>query len=323
MKPFKHYDVNTLDEAVSALQNFAGKAKIIAGGTDIVGMFKDEVFAERPEALINIKTIPNLDYIKEEDGMLKIGPLALLEDIAHDELIKGKYTALAEAARRTASPHIREMGTISGNICQQCRCWYFRSPNNRFNCIRKGGEDCYAEEGENRYHSIFGNVKDCLAVNPSDTAPALIALGAKVKTSKRVLEIADFYEKEEPKKTTVLDDDEIVVEIQVPQPAANSKSKFEKFAIRKSIDFPIVNCASQVEMDGDTVKSARVCLNAVFANPDVAQKAAEYVVGKTLDEETVTAAADLALQDAKPLTKNAYKITIAKSLIKKTLLACK
>lgn len=323
MKRFKHYDVSTVDEAVSLLKEFDGKAKIIAGGTDLIGLFKDEVFAERPEALINIKTIPDMDYIKEEDGMLKLGPLALLEDIAHNELIKTKYTALAEAARRTASPHIREMGTIGGNICQYCRCWYYRSPNNRFKCIRKGGEDCFAEEGENRYHSIFGNVKDCLAVNPSDTAPALIALEAKVKTSKRVIEMADFYQTEDPKKFSVLDDDEIVVEIQVPRPAENARSKFEKFAIRKSIDFPIVNCAALVECEGNTVKKARVCLNAVFANPYVVKKAEEYVVGKTLDEATVDAAANLALEDAKALSKNAYKIEIAKSLIKKTLLACK
>ncbi len=323
MKRFQHYDVNTIDEAVSLLNQFEGKAKIIAGGTDIIGLFKDEVFAERPEALINIKTVPGMDYVREEEGMLKIGPLALLEDIAHNELIKSKYTALAEAARRTASPHIREMGTIAGNICQFCRCWYYRAPNNRFKCIRKGGEDCYAEEGENRYHSIFGNVKDCLAVNPSDTAPALIALEAKVKTSKRVIEMADFYQAEDPKKFTVLDADEIVVEIQVPEPAKSAKSKWEKFAIRKSIDFPIVNCAALVEFEGGKVKKANVCLNAVFANPYVAKKAEEFLAGKTLNEETVDAAANLALEDAKPLSKNAYKIEIAKTLIKKTLLACK
>ena len=146
MKRFKHYDACTLDEAVSLLKEFDGKANIIAGGTDIVGLFKDNVFAESPEALINIKTIPGLDYVQEEEDMLKIGPLALLEDLAHNKLLKSNYTALAEAARRTASPHIREMGTIGGNICQFSRCWYYRLPNNRFNCIRKGGKDCFAEE---------------------------------------------------------------------------------------------------------------------------------------------------------------------------------
>ncbi len=323
MKRFKHFDARTIDEAVFLLKEFDGKANVIAGGTDIIGLFKDNVLAESPEALVNIKTIPGLDYVKEEDNMLKIGTLALLHDLSHDELIKSKYTALAEAARRTASPHIREMGTLGGNICQFSRCWYYRAPNNRFKCIRKGGEDCFAEEGENRYHSIFGNVKDCLAVHPSDTAPALIALEAKVKTSKRVIEMADFYQAEDPKKFSVLDSDEVVIEIQIPAPAANSKSKFEKFAIRKSIDFPIVNCASMVEVEGNTVKKARVCLNAVFVNPYVAQKAQEYVEGKALEDEVVDTAAELTMQDAKALSRNEYKIEIAKSLIKKTLLACK
>ena len=311
MRRFKHYDACTLDEAVSLLQEFDGKANVIAGGTDIVGLLKDNALAESPEALINIKNVPGLDYVREEDNMLKIGPLALLEDLAHNKLLQDNYPALAEAARRTASPHIREMGTIGGNICQFSRCWYYRLPNNRFNCIRKGGKDCYAEEGENRYHSIFGNVKDCLAVHPSDTAPALIALEAKVKTTKRVIEMADFYQTEEVKKFSVLDSDEIVVEIQIPKPAGNTKSKFEKFALRKSIDFPVVNCASKVEFDGNVVKKAKICLNAVFVNPYVPKKAEEYLEGKALEPETVEAAAQLALQDAKPLTKNEYKIEIA------------
>lgn len=323
MKRFKHYDACTLDEAVSLLKEFDGRANIIAGGTDIVGLFKDNVFAESPEALINIKTIPGLDYVQEEEDMLKIGPLALLEDLAHNKLLKDNYTALAEAARRTASPHIREMGTIGGNICQFSRCWYYRLPNNRFYCIRKGGKDCFAEEGENRYHSIFGNVKDCLAVHPSDTAPALIALEAKVKTTKRVIEMADFYQTEDAKKFSVLDSDEIAVEIQIPKPSESTKSKFEKFAIRKSIDFPIVNCASKVELAGNVIKKAKICLNAVFVTPYVPKKAEEYLEGKALELETVETAAQLALQDAKPLSKNEYKIEIAKSLIKKTLLACK
>ena len=133
-----------------------------------------------------MKTIPGLDVIEEEDGMMLMAPLAILEDIAHRTRLRDRYSALAEAARRTASPHLREMGTIGGNICQDIRCWYYRQPENRFPCLRKGGGRCYALEGDNRYHSIFrGSVEEgCIAVHPSDTAPALIALDAKVKTSK-------------------------------------------------------------------------------------------------------------------------------------------
>lgn len=323
MKKFKHYDAYTIDDAVALLDKYDGKAKVIAGGTDIVGMFKDSVLTEMPQALINIKTIKNFDYIKDEGNMLKIGPLALLDEIYHNETIKKEFTALSEAARRTASPHIREMGTIGGNICQDSRCWYYRNPNNRFNCIRKGGEDCFADEGENRYHSIFGDVKDCLAVHPSDLAPALTVLGAKIKTTKRLIDMVDFYQDEDPKRLSILDNNEIVTEIQIPRLPKNTKSSFIKHAIRKSIDFPIVNCASMVVSEEGKVKDAKICLNAVFMNPYIPFEAEEFIKGKTIEPQVVEAAADLAVSKAKALEKNEYKIQIAKGLIKKTLLNCK
>lgn len=322
MKSFKHFDAHTLEEAIKLLEKFDGSAKIIAGGTDILGAIKDNIY-DGPEALINIKTITGLNYIKEENDVLKIGALTLLEDIAHDPLVLSKYSALAQATRYTASPHIREMGTIGGNICQDCRCWYYRCKDNRFNCARKGEEDCFAEEGDNRYHSIFGDVKDCLAVHPSDTAPALIVLGAKAKTSKRTIEMSDFYQDEDPKKFSVLDNDEILIEIQIPIPSKNTKSKFEKFATRKSIDFPIVNCASMVVSEKGKVVNAKVCLNAVYTKPYEAKKAEDYIVGKTIEDETAEAAAKAAISDAKALSNNEYKIEVAKSLVKETLLACK
>jgi NADPH-dependent glutamate synthase beta subunit-like oxidoreductase/CO/xanthine dehydrogenase FAD-binding subunit len=159
MRRFAHVDTMTVGEAVSALKDYKGKAKVIAGGTDLLGQMKDEILAEYPEVIINIKTITGLDYIKAEKDTLKIGALTRLEDIANNKTIKDKYVALAEAAHRTASPHIREMGTISGNICQSTRCWYYWAPGNRFNCMMKGGRMCYAMLGDGRYHSIFGAVR--------------------------------------------------------------------------------------------------------------------------------------------------------------------
>jgi len=242
-KRFEHVNAKTVDEAASILR--AGKAAVLSGGTDLLGTMRFEVLPNYPEVVVNLKSIPGLDYIKEEAGMLKIGALTRLEDIAKNNLVKTKYTALAEGAHRTATPHIREMGTIAGNICQMTRCWYFRIPDNRFNCIRKGGKTCYAMAGDNRYHSIFGAVKMCLAVNPSDTAPALVALNAKIKTNKGLIEAEKFWEMNVP-GSTVLAPDEIVTEIQIPAPAGGVKSAFMKFAIRKSIDFPIVNCAAMI-----------------------------------------------------------------------------
>jgi xanthine dehydrogenase YagS FAD-binding subunit len=270
-----------------------------------------------PRILVNLKTItPRLDYIKEENGMLKIGALTRLEDIAKSSVIKSKWAALAEAAHKTASPHIREMGTIGGNICQLTRCWYFRHHDNRFFCVRKGGKTCFAMAGENRYHSIFGGVSACMAVNPSDTAPALVALNAKIVTSKKTINAEEFWAVKIP-RSTVLDSDEIVTEVQVPGPASGVKSAFVKFALRSSIDFPIVNCAAAI--GGGT---ARICLNAVYNKPYQATKAEESIAGKAIDVASAQAAGTAAVTGARALALNKWKIQVAAGMVKKAILAC-
>ena len=321
MKRFLHIDATSVDNASKALAK--GKAYVTSGGTDLMGVLKDNILPEYPELVINLKTIEGLDYIKEEDGMLKIGALTLLEDIAENSIVKSKYTALAQAALRTASVHLREMGTIAGNICQMNRCWYFRNPDNKFNCLRKGGGMCYAMAGDNRYHSIFGAVNACVAVNPSDTAPALVALNASIKTNKRTISADDFWDAPMQKPvSTVLDSDEIVTEIQIPEPAG--KSAFLKFAIRKTIDFPIVNCAVMI-----SGSDARICLNAVHNNPYRATKAEDAIKGKTINEENAQAAGEAAVSGAAGFAEsgsnpgNKYKIQIAKTLVKRAILACK
>lgn len=316
IKKFTHIDARTVDEAASILR--AGNARILAGGTDLLGTMRFEVLPDYPEVVVNLKSIPGLDSIKEEASMLRIGALAKLEDIAKSDLVKKSYAALAEAAHRTATPHIREMGTLAGNICQLTRCWYFRLPDNRFNCVRKGGRQCYAVRGDNRYHSIFGAVKSCFAVNPSDTAPALVALDARIKTNKRLIEAENFWDMAIP-GSTVLDADEIVTEIQFPKPAPGSRSAYIKFAIRKSIDFPIVNCAASV-LDGN----ARICLNAVYNKPYRAAAAEEFIKGKRITEESAEAAGEAAVEQARALPgdRNKWKIQIAKTMVKRALLAC-
>jgi xanthine dehydrogenase YagS FAD-binding subunit len=318
MKRFLHIDATSVDKASEYLAR--GKAYVTAGGTDLMGTLKDNILPEYPELVINLKTIEGMDYIKEEGGVLKIGALTLLEDIAHSDVVNSKYTALAQAAGRTASIHLREMGTIGGNICQMNRCWYFRNPDNKFNCIRKGGNMCYAMAGDNRYHSIFGAVSACIAVNPSDTAPALVALNASIKTNKRTISVDDFWTVTIP-GSTVLEDDEIVTEIQVPEPAG--KSAFLKFAIRKTIDFPVVNCAAMI-----SGSDARICLNAVYNNPYRATKAEDAIKGKAINEENAEAAGEAAVSGAMGLPGNGsnpgnkYKIQIAKTLVKRAILAC-
>jgi xanthine dehydrogenase YagS FAD-binding subunit len=319
---FEHVNATTLEEAAAALAETGTMA--IAGGTDLVGTLRFSVLrdASYPVKLVNLKTISGLDYIKEESGTLKIGALALLEDIAVNTTVKTKYTALAEAASKTASPHIREMGTIGGNICQMNRCWYFRCNDNRFDCLRKGGNMCFAMAGDNRYHSIFGAVSACLAVNPSDTAPALVALNAKIVTTKRTIDAESFWKVAIP-GSTVLEADEIVKEIQIPAPASGVKSAFVKFAIRKSIDFPIVNCAAAIG-GGE----ARICLNAVYNMPYRATAAEDSIKGKTINEANAETSAVAGVASATPMSANGsnpgnkWKVSAAKGVMKQTILAC-
>ncbi len=323
MRKFKHFNVDTVEEAVSLLRRYGGRASLVAGGTDLLGKMKDEIMPVYPEALINLKRIPGLEFIREEMGRLQIGALTRLEDIAASPLVRERYAALAQAAGRTASPHLREMGTIGGNICQDIRCWYYRNPNNRFPCLRKGGGRCYAHEGDNRYHSIFGASVEggCIAVHPSDTVPALIALNAEVRTSKRAIDMEDFFQVDVA-KTTVLDDDEILLGLHVPTPGRDMKSKYLKFAHRKSIDFPIVNCAAAVAKSNGKVNSVRICLNAVHVKPYRAGEAEQVLVGEEINEATAQAAADAAVSSAKPVRHNKYMVEIARTLVKRTVLAC-
>lgn len=313
MKAFNHTNATSLAEISTALAD--GKTTIIAGGTDLLGTLKDRILPTYPATVINIKTVHGLDFIKEQGGMLKIGATTRLADIAANPTVQKKYTALAQAASRVSTPHVRDMGTIGGNIAQLHRCWYFRKPEDRFHCRRKGGSTCFAMTGDNRYHSIFGAVNGCIAVHPSDTAPALIALNAKVVTNRRTIEAEKFFAVKKP-ISTVLAKDEVIKEIHIPAPPRGAKSGFMKFAFRKSIDFPIVNCA--VMIDG---KSARICLNAVAPRPYRAKKAEKAIAGKRINERNADAAGEAAVADAVPLMAAKFKVQIAKTLVKRTILS--
>jgi xanthine dehydrogenase YagS FAD-binding subunit len=321
MRKFTLVNPTTIDEAVSALGE---NAYVLSGGTDLLDTMKDEVLPTYPQTVVNLQKIPGTAYIEESGGMLKIGAMTILEDIATSSLVLGSYTALAQAAGRTASPHIREMGTIGGNICQMNRCWFFRYPDNHFFCLRKGGGMCYATAGDNRYHAIFGGVAGCLAVNPSDTAPALVALNASIVTTKRTIAADDFWSWTAIQAgSTVLDSDEIVTEIQIPTPASGVKSAFLKFAIRKSIDFPLVNCAAMIG-GGD----ARICFNAVFNRPHRAEGAETAIAGQTINEASAETAAAASVSGNMTLPAsghnpgNKWRVQIARTLAKRVILAC-
>jgi xanthine dehydrogenase YagS FAD-binding subunit len=254
MKTFTHFNASTVEEAVSLLERYQGKAALIAGGTDLLGKMKDRILPDYPEALVNLKTVPGLDIICEDQTGLTLGPLAILEDIAHREVVKDRYTALAEAARRTASPHLREMGTIAGNICQDIRCWYYRHPENRFPCLRKRG---WAVLRAERGHPVPLHIRrqrggrmhrrSSQRYGPGPHRPECPDQDIQKNPCAE-----DFFQVE-VSRTTVLEPNEIVTAIQIPKPDKGTKSAFFKFALRKSIDFPIVNCAAKISTKGGKV----------------------------------------------------------------------
>ena len=307
MKHFKHMQATSADQA--AKEAASGKAWVMAGGTDLLGTLKDEIFPEYPETVIDLKTIEGMDAIEEDGDALRIGALAKLSDVAENELVKTYAAALAQAAGRVASPTIRHMGTIGGNVCQMHRCWYFRVPDDRFHCRRKGGATCPARIGDNRYHSIFGDDNGCFAVSSHDTAPALVALGATVVTTKREVPAEEFFGAH-GHRSNVLEDGEVVKEFRVPKA---EKSAFQKFALRKSIDFPVVNCAVAAT-GGET----RVVLGGVHPAP-WRSKEAEEAVAAGVTADSAAKAGEAAVSVAKPLGKNAYKVDIARALVKRTL----
>ena len=307
MKHFKHMQATSADQA--AKEAASGKAWVMAGGTDLLGTLKDEIFPEYPETVIDLKTIEGMDAIEEDGDALRIGALAKLSDVAENELVKTYAAALAQAAGRVASPTIRHMGTIGGNVCQMHRCWYFRVPDDRFHCRRKGGATCPARIGDNRYHSIFGDDNGCFAVSSHDTAPALVALGATVVTTKREVPAEEFFGAH-GHRSNVLEDGEVVKEFRVPKA---EKSAFQKFALRKSIDFPVVNCAVAAT-GGET----RVVLGGVHPAP-WRSKEAEEAVAAGVTADSAAKAGEAAVSVAKPLGKNACKVDIARTLVKRTL----
>ena len=321
MKPFKHFNADSVDEALALLTEYDGKARVTAGGTDLLGVLKSEILADYPEAVINLKTISGLDSIQADAAGIRIGALSRLADIADSPVIKKNCPALALSIASVGSPELRNMGTIGGNLCQDTRCWYYRYPDKmggRVSCYRKGKGPCHAIRGDNRYHAVLGGRK-CYAVCPSDPAIALAALEAEVKTvrpaGERTIPLADFYGTLGP----ALEPDELLTEIRIPAPAANAVQRFSKFRLRESVDFAVVSVATVLDVAEGVCRDARIVLGAVASMPYRAVAAEDVVRGGPLDESRIVQAAEAALRDAKPMSGNAYKVEIAKTLIRRML----
>ncbi len=325
MKSFENIDVKSVKEAVGLLQKFHNEkksAQIVSGGTELLQLMKDRVAT--PQYLINLKTIPGLNYIKEESSGFRIGALTTLTEIEEDKGVQEKLLFLSQAAGEAASPQLRNAGTIGGNICQRPFCWYFRSAN--FTCLRKGGEICYAVAGDSRYHAILGGGPSYI-VHPSDLAPVLIALNARIKitgpSGEKVIPLEKFFvlPQVDYKRENILQPGEIVTEIQVPHPTAGSKGFYHKVRERQAWDHAIVSVSTVVQSKGGICQDARVVLGGVAPIPWRAAKAENFLRGKRVDEGTAQKAGEIALEGARPMKDNVYKVGLAKSLIQSALLA--
>ena len=323
MKPFEHLNAKTVEEACGLLKQYKGRARINAGGTDLLPALKDRILPTDPEALINIKTIPDLDTIREDRDGLSIGALTRLSAVAASPVVGERYTVLAEAARAVATPQIRNMGTIGGNLCQDVRCWYYRYPSQiggPIRCLRKGSGPCPAVSGDNRYHAILEG-KGCFAVCPSDTAVALAALNAQIKvagpTGERRIAVTDFF----GPLGNALRQDEMVTEVEVPRVSDPAKQTFLKFTLRSPVDFAVVSVALVAAFERGICRDVRLALGAVASKPIRARKAETFLVGRPIDRDAAKEAAEQALADAKPLSMNAYKVEIAKALVQRAILS--
>lgn len=313
----------SLDEALEEL-SIPGTIAY-AGGTDLLECLQEGIFSAK-----KVVSLGRLDILRgihqTPDGGMRIGALTAVGTLAVNCDIRGAYTALAQAAGQVANPKLRWQGTVGGNLCQKPRCWYYRG---EFYCRRKGGHKCYAVAGENRYHGIFGSAGTCHMVHPSDTAPALIALGASAQIAgpegKRSVVLEEFFvlPEDDVQSETILRPGEIVTEIMLPPPLRHSSSSYRKVHVRSTWDFALAGVALTLQFDGDRINAARVVLSGAAPVPWRSKNAEDILVGEKLTGKTAAATAAAAVAHSEPLEQNAYKIELFKGLIEDQLLALK
>jgi xanthine dehydrogenase YagS FAD-binding subunit len=329
MKAFEWMSPTSITEAVSALKPAPAPADIddsprpIAGGQDLLTTMKD--YLTQPSRVVNLKGIRGLDRIVEDGkGGLRIGALVTLTQLEEHPVVRRSFPGLAEAAHSIATPQIRNLGTVGGNLCQRPRCWYFRLEEAV--CLKKGGSECFAATGENKYNAILGGGPSYI-VHPSDLAPVLVALGASVSVvgsdGKRVVSLDKFFTlpaEGNLRRENVLKNDDIITEIMVPASKFAAHSTYLKFKERDSLDFAMAAVAAAVALGANkTIIEARLVLGGVAPIPWRVPKAETALAGKTLSRELLDAVARIALEDAKPLEKNAYKIPLTQTLVRRAL----
>jgi len=320
MNKFAFVDCKTVDEALGQLSD---GASVKAGGIDLLDLMKEGIVS--PPRLVNIRNVDSLRGITISTDGLHLGPLSTLSEIASHPEIQRSYSALADAAGHAATPQVRNMATLGGNIMQRPRCWYFRSSD--FDCKKKGGgsDECHAHNGENQYHAIMNN-SSCAMVHPSSTAVPLLGLSAQVeltsKRGKRMVAMSEFYVPPEKSvvNETVVQPGELITSIFVPAPEPGTRSAYQKYGEKESFDWPIADAGVVLVMDGARCLKASVVLGVAAPTPIRSKEAEAVLIGKTLDEATARAAGKAAMLRATPLSQNGYKTQLFETAIYRTVL---
>lgn len=319
MKPFAYVNAASEKEAIAALSPDRGKFLPMAGGMDLLALMKD--YIAQPDRLVNVK---NLDrtIARTPDGGLRIGSAVTIADLAVHADVARMYPAVTQAAAEVGTPQIRNAGTVGGNINQRPRCWYFR--NEEFDCLKKGGSRCFAVDGENQYHAIFG-AGPCHIVHPSSLALPAVALAARMRVAGPAGERevpADQYFLMPDRNLfgeTVLQPNELMTHLILPAPRAVKSSTYE-VRYKQSHDWPLAAASVALDMNGRTVRGARIVMGAVAPIPWRVENAERVLAGKTVTEQTAMEAADAAVQGAKAMTQNAYKIQVARTAVKRAIM---
>jgi xanthine dehydrogenase YagS FAD-binding subunit len=321
MPLFELYQPESLDDTLRLLDRFGPRAWILAGGLDTFDWLKDR--AKRTEAVVDLSNVAELAGIRERDGGLEIGAATTLTDIVRHPLVGERFSLLRDAAELVASPQIRHQGTLGGNVSQDTRCWYYRSG---WPCYRAGGNICYADTptAMNREHAIL-QADRCVAVSPSDTAPALVALDAKMVIRRhdreRIVDAQDYFVGPgyDITRMTVVEPGELLTAIRIPGTWAGAEFYFEKVRDRQVWDFPLVNVASAMRVSAGTIQALRIAVGAVAATPVRLAAVERAIAGKPRTQETAQMAGQLATAGAEPLRHNAYKIPLMRNLVMRAI----
>ena len=322
---FEYFEPHTVEEALGVLAEYRDRAKVLAGGTDLLGLLKDGIHGAKmptPAALVNIKRIKELHDIAHTKNESVVGATVTLTEISSDPTLAERFPGLVQAANSVATTQIRNMGTLGGNLCQRPWCWYFRHP--AFDCFKKGGKQCYAITGDNSTYFAVYNLGTCVMTHPSDTAPALISLDSKATIAgpagTREIALADFFLGPKSVQDNILEPDEILMNVKIPKGPPGRKSVYLKHRPRNTWDFALASVAASGMRSGDAgISNIRLVLGGVAPLPLQLKNVEEMLSGKAWNDQTRNGVKTVLADQAKPLRMNRYKVRIVKALVSRAI----